>query len=66
MPTMNRAPKIPVATPLVVQATPKPVRAPVRHKVVRPRAAPVADTAVEQPERTVKEGRIVDPFAGLK
>jgi hypothetical protein len=51
-------------TPAVVA---KPVvHAPPRHHVARPRPAPAAETPSSEPERTVKEGRIVDPFAGLK
>jgi hypothetical protein len=60
----------PVVTPLVSvkQATvlvhaAAPAR-PVRHRVARPKPAP--EVVATEPERTVKEGRIVDPFAGLK
>ena len=55
---MPPAPSPVVAAP-VVHAPPR------RH--ARPHAAPsVAPSAPPEPERTVKEGRIVDPFAGLK
>jgi hypothetical protein len=41
--------------------------APVRRRVARPRAASAdADNAEPASSQTVKEGRIVDPFAGLK
>ena len=39
------------------------LRAPPRHHVARVHAPPAE---APEPERTVKEGRIVDPFAGLK
>jgi Protein kinase domain len=42
------------------------VRASSHHRPSRPRPAASAAVAPAEPERTVKEGRIVDPFAGLK
>ena len=53
-----------------VEAAPKIVHAPPRRHVAAAHARthePAAEpSAPAEPERTVKEGRIVDPFAGMK
>jgi hypothetical protein len=68
-PAIVKAPAIEVhasspSTPAVVAAPV--IHAPPRRHPPRPHAAAVAPPAPSEPERTVKEGRIVDPFAGLK
>jgi len=68
VPAIELSPSIPhPATPPIAHTTP-----PRRH-VSRPRPAPAqsssqssSSSAPSEPERTVKEGRIVDPFAGMK
>jgi len=66
------APIAPAPKPAAVEPVqPKPVaHVPARRHVTRAHAAPVASSpspaSPAEPERTVKEGRIVDPFAGLK
>jgi len=67
-----KAPPLVKAPAIAVRPTaPSPVAAPVvhappRHHASRPRPAPSSASAPSEPERTVKEGRIVDPFAGLQ
>ena len=67
------APIAPAPKPAAVEPVqPKPVaHVPARRHVTRAHAAPAASSSTAssspaEPERTVKEGRIVDPFAGLK
>jgi len=61
--------KTPIAKPPVVAKAPA-VHTPPRRHVAAPHArtheAAVDSSAPAEPERTVKEGRIVDPFAGMK
>ncbi len=64
-----RAATTPATHELVPPAHAAPSRtSPPRHRVARPRvaAAPSPSPEPSEPERTVKEGRIVDPFAGVQ
>ncbi|MDB4969740.1 MAG: hypothetical protein JWN44_5429, partial [Myxococcales bacterium] len=61
----------PAATPDPTPPVPRIVhKAPARHRVVRAHAASPVDDAepasAPTSTQTVKEGRIVDPFAGVK